>query len=56
MPPSLLHTQPVAEGPEHQGEEGDRGDVGRGFGDGGDGPALARLSQFRNALGLVVFK
>ena len=45
----------MAEGPEHQGEEADRSDVGRGFGDGGDGPVVARLSQFRNALGLVVF-
>jgi hypothetical protein len=26
-----------AEGPEHQGEQADRGDVGRGLGDGGDG-------------------
>ena len=29
--------QPVAEGPEHQGEQAERGDVGRGRGDGGDG-------------------
>jgi hypothetical protein len=33
--------QPVAEGPEHQGEQAERGDVGRGFGDGGDGEGAA---------------
>ena len=41
MPPSLLHTQAVAQGPEHQGEQADRGGVGRGFGDGGDGEGAA---------------
>jgi hypothetical protein len=29
--------QAPARGPEHQGEQADRDDVGRGFGDGGDG-------------------
>jgi hypothetical protein len=36
MPPSLLHTQ-AAELPEQQGEEADRGNIGRGFGGGGEG-------------------
>ena len=43
LPKSRLAAQPVAEGPEHQGEQADRGDVGRGFGDGGDGEGARAL-------------
>ena len=31
----------AAEGPDHQGEQAQRLDVGRGFGDGGDGEGAA---------------
>ena len=40
-----LAAQAVAEGPEHQGEQAERGDVGRGFGDGGDGEGAACVAQ-----------
>ena len=47
-----LATQPVAEEPEHEGEQADRGDVGRGFGDGGDGEgAVADLLETEEAAG-----
>ena len=45
-----LAAQPVAEGPQHQGAQADRGDVGRGLGDGGDGvDAVADLLEAEEA-------
>ena len=42
----------MAEGPEHQGEQADRGDVGRGLGDGGGGvDAVADLLEAEEAAG-----
>jgi len=52
LPKSRLPAQAVAEGPEHQGEQADRGDVGRGLGDGGGGvDAVADLLEAEEAAG-----
>ena len=36
-----LRAQAVAQEPEHEGEQAERGEAGRGFGDSGDGEGAA---------------